>query len=66
VIQPDGVADDFGRKPVSAIGGGLSNHAVSLACLPPKRQARLTCQCPWTLTPAGEGTRVDFVIDFQF
>jgi hypothetical protein len=45
VIQPDGVADDFGRKPVSAIGGGLANHAVSLACLLPERQPRLTCRC---------------------
>ena len=34
VIQPDRVADDLGRKPVSWIRGGFRCHSVSLAYLP--------------------------------
>ena len=46
VIQPDGMADDLGRKPMPRIRGGLECHDVSLAHLPLKRQQRLTWQCP--------------------
>jgi len=42
VIQPDGMADDLDRKPMSRIRGGLVCHAMSFACLPLKRQGQLT------------------------
>ena len=45
VIQPHGVADDLGRKPVPGIGGGFECHAVSLARPSSQRQPRLTWQC---------------------
>ena len=41
VIQPDGVADDLGRKPMPRIRGGLVRHAVSIGCLPLKRHRQL-------------------------
>jgi hypothetical protein len=42
VIEPDGVADDLRRKPVSGIEGArsLRFHVGSLAHLPPKCQTR--------------------------
>jgi hypothetical protein len=31
VIEPDGMADDLGRKAVAGVGGGLSGHRAILA-----------------------------------
>jgi hypothetical protein len=45
VIQPDGMADDLGRKPMPRIRGGFECHVASLAHLILKRQRRLTWQC---------------------
>ena len=45
VIQPHGVADDLGRKPVPGIGRGFECHAVSLSRPSSQRQPRLTWQC---------------------
>ena len=45
VIQPHGVADDLGRKPVPGIGRGFECHAVSLARPSSQRQPWLTWQC---------------------
>jgi hypothetical protein len=47
VIQPDGMADDLGRKPMSRTHGGLVGHTVTFARPPLKRQQQLTWQCPW-------------------
>src|SRR5258706_9026008 len=47
VIQPDGMADDLGRKTVSVVRVGRGRHAASLAGLRPDCQLRLTWQCPW-------------------
>ena len=38
VIQPDRLADDLRRKPMTVIRGAFSIHAGSLARLPPKVQ----------------------------
>jgi hypothetical protein len=48
VIQPDGMTDDPGRKPLSRKRGGLVCHAVSFARPSLKRQGQLTWQCHWT------------------
>ena len=44
VIQPDGMADDLGCKPMPRKRGGLVCHLVSFARLPLKRQQELTWQ----------------------
>jgi hypothetical protein len=51
VIQPDGMADDLGRKPMPRKPGGLVRHAVSLVRLPLKRHWQLTWQCHQTAYP---------------
>jgi hypothetical protein len=51
VMQPDGMADNLGWKPMLRKRGGLACHAVWFAHLPLNLQQRLTWQCPWKPWP---------------